>query len=289
MINLVGPHFASFCDLEYQSELLNKIESFSDRYLDTVLSNKLWPQEYPWPLDSLHTNTRLWEYPFVMNAISNYSNNNSSVLDVGSALTFFPYYLNSEGFVVTSIDIDVRMEQWSEKIREFLLSNKSINEDYKIQYLTQNLIDPIMIDGQVDIVTNISVVEHISAQMLPRVIDNIYNVLRKDGIFICTMDVLVRGEALKGHLPLNTREFKEFFDCIGSKFNLLGDYSVVAPIDLITNIKYHPSPHKTPIMTNKSKNTTLKSRLANAINGFKGIKPKDRLEWTAFGCTFRKK
>lgn len=291
MIDLTGPHYATFNDLHAIPEsLLNEMEAFSDRYLSIALSNEVWPSEYPWPLDSLRTNTRLWEYPFVLSAINKYAPNKCKVLDIGSALTFFPYYLVSSGYEVVFTDVDERMVSWSEKIKEALNKNGLLSAtNNRMQYLIQDVLEPLKITDQVDIVTNISVLEHIPTNMLPKAIDNVYDILNKDGVFICTMDVLVRGKTVYGHHPLNTKELHDFLNGISSRFDVLGDYSITAPIDLITNKKYPPSPNKSPFILPKTNQTTLKRRLVNAINGYKGIKRNDTLEWTAYGCIFRKK
>jgi 2-polyprenyl-3-methyl-5-hydroxy-6-metoxy-1,4-benzoquinol methylase len=284
-----GPHYSRFTDLDNQSESLKEIEKFSDNYLKASVDNKVWPIEYNWPFDSLRTNTRLWEYPYVIDVIRKFSRKNCKVMDIGSALTFFPYFLADRGYDVYATDIDKRMKPWSKDIEAVLKEKSIIRPDAKIQYVIQDLTKDIKLTEKFDVVTNISVLEHIPIELLPTTVENVHHSLNDDGIFICTLDVLVNGSTLKGHHPLNSIELNNFLDELKKHFEFIGEFSLTSPSDLITNIKYPKGHYDSPFRLQKKSKVTLKNRIATAVNGFRMKEKPVSLEWTAYACVLKKK
>jgi hypothetical protein len=78
--------------------LFRQMEDYSDTFLE---KNAFFLNKYKkkWIFDPFHQWSRQWEYPYVFLKIKNYSTRSKSklnILDAGSGITFFPYYINSK-------------------------------------------------------------------------------------------------------------------------------------------------------------------------------------------------
>ena len=183
-----------------ESNLFRKMERFSNRFLNT---NKIALKDYmiKWVKDPLHQWSRQWEYPFVFERIKEYykkrsnKSNNLKILDAGSGITFFPYYIKSE-FGKTEIyccDRDASLASTYKKVSNTM--KKKINfEKQKIH----NLRYP---DNTFDAIYCISVLEH--TKNYEEIMKEFKRVLKPGGILIVTFDIALEGDA---DIPLKKAE-----------------------------------------------------------------------------------
>ncbi len=271
-------------------DIWDYLEKYQDNYLEKLKSNNLWPDKYYWPIDALHTNTRVWEYPFVLNAINNFSESNigKKLLDIGSALTFFPQLMTDRGYSVTSIDIDEQLVKWANDIRNSNIFNanaEAFKEPIK-NFIKEDVSVLNLEDNSFDIITNISVLEHIPFAKMPVILKNIYKKLKDDGIFICTLDSYLSGERTSEHMPLTHNELDEFMSMIFEHFELVHPHKIVGLDDIITNDTYPFSRKK-----QTQQNDELILRLKRSIKYFMDEKyfVDQSIKWTALGFVLRKK
>ncbi|MGB0177175.1 MAG: class I SAM-dependent methyltransferase [Owenweeksia sp.] len=282
-----GNRFSTFTDTDTQEwkGLFDELKKFSDDYLKALRKHNLWPANYYWPQDSLMTNTRVWEYPYVLDILNKYAQG-GKLLDIGSALTFLPYFLSHKGYEVFSLDYDQQMVDWSADIRK-KLDQVDPGFSYKplSSYAQGDVTDLQFQDESFDIVTNVSVLEHLPFDMIMKSADSVYRVLKKGGIFICTLDCLVSGDGNAEHMPLNDVQFKEFLNILTNKFELVEENVSSSPDALMTNKKklFDRNKEESP--------KTLRQRVgvARRMVWDKNYNTADNsLEWTAYGFTLRK-
>lgn len=281
--------FANFTDLkrtDWKTDF-DDLKEFSDEYIDKLQSFELWPADYIWPKNSLQTNTRVWEYPYACKALRQHGLHGGALLDIGSALTFFPSYLSNKGYDVYATDIDARMIKWHKQIvdnQEFIRANPKFGKlkSYDLEDVTK-LSYP---DNTFDAVTNISVLEHLPYEALKTAIKQIHRVLKAGGILVCTLDVHIDGERNQHHSPLNQQELVDFMELLAQHFQFVENFSPVVPADLITNIKY-PREYS---VAKKERPTTFMDRLRNIKRATLNDSSKMEipLEWGAFGFTLKK-
>lgn len=181
---------------EYQalikSDLFIKMETFSN---DFIKANELINTKYnkKWIGDPLHTWSRQWEYPFTYTRILkhiNYLNGENktyNILDAGSGITFFPYFINSniKSVNIFCCDFDPSLE------KVFSVVNK--NYPKKIDFNLEDLNKLSFKDKTFDIIYCISVMEHMND--FESVIKEFKRLLKANGILILTFDISIDGVA----------------------------------------------------------------------------------------------
>jgi SAM-dependent methyltransferase len=184
---------------------------------------------YRWPRDPLHTWSRLWEYPYVyyhLEKIKKIVNSQGllKVADIGSGVTFFPFFVSKLGFDVTCVDND-------------LICKKDLLEAIKLGetapgkvsvILSENEYIPLDDESQ-DVVYCISVIEHILN--FEKIISEISRILKPGGIFILTNDI-----DLKGNFELGVESFNRLQKVIRVHFNEYVSPKITHPSDLLTTI-----------------------------------------------------
>lgn len=284
-----GARFGAFCDVAHPSwasghgELL----TFSDRYLAAAESG-VWPSAYPWPHDALRCNTRAWEYPYVVDAVSRRVVPGGRILDIGSALTFLPAFLASRAFEVTASDNDPRMASWWTGIKPALLRRGVLEATARLQYQTVDVTALEFGDATFDAVTNVSVLEHLPVNLLRESLDQIARVLKPGGILVCTLDCWLAGRRTVEHHPLDQGEFDRFMDSVTARFSLLDGERNRVPSDLITNLSY-PDTQAPIVRSAPSARRSLSRRVRRAIRALLGREEAKPLEWCVFGFTARKR
>jgi 2-polyprenyl-3-methyl-5-hydroxy-6-metoxy-1,4-benzoquinol methylase len=271
-------------------EIWETLEKYQDTYHDVLKKNSLWPDKYYWPSDALHTNTRVWEYPFVINAINGTHGLNSTkkLLDIGSALTFFPQFMTDFGYEVTCVDIDKQLVEWANEIIKSSIFNEGASVFKKpISKFIQEDVSVLDVpDEYYDVITNISVLEHIPFTKMSVILKNIHRKLNHDGVFVCTLDAYISGDRTSEHMPLTHDELKQFMDMILEHFELLQPLSLVGIDDLITNSSYPFSRQK-----HQKKDDDFVWRTKRALKYFMNEQYFiDRsIQWTALGFILKKK
>jgi len=171
-----------------KSNLFRSMETFSSQFLK---KNKIALQEYrrKWVADPLHQWSRQYEYPFVYFHVRDYINNQQKsdlkILDAGSGVTFFPYYLcsNSPKIKVYCCDYDLTHGQIFDNINKNLnLPNNFFPADIRrLPFGTSTF----------DIVYCISVLEH--TDDFDIIIQEFKRILKPNGLFIVTFDISIDG------------------------------------------------------------------------------------------------
>ena len=171
-----------------QSELFRSMEDFSGSFLQSQ-SEHLKRYQGKWVADPLHQWSRQWEYPFVFSRISEYAGRQGEVhiLDAGSGVTFFPYFLSSRfsNSVVSCCDYDFSLGEPYSRL------NRSLPG--QVQFVPGDLRSLPFQNNVFDIVYCVSVLEHTDAYHT--IVPEFKRVLKEGGMLIVTFDISVDGEA----------------------------------------------------------------------------------------------
>ena len=167
-----------------QSTLFAEMEGFSGEFIRTHRTN-LFFYSLRWSHDPLHHWSRQWEYPYVFAQIEPHLSARgdivSQVLDAGSGITFFLYFIMSRfhNIEVTCCDRDLYLNKIFEKINK--------RSQYNARFEVQNLRNLAFSGRKFDIVYCISVLEHTHNYEL--IIEKVHNILKKNGLFVVTFDL----------------------------------------------------------------------------------------------------
>ena len=224
--------FASITDFEDENylKLFHDLEKLQDEFI--TKTDFLRSNNYKWPKDALHNWSRIWEYPYVYYHVQNIieklniDNNNITIVDLGSGVTFFPFALEKYCSKVICADSDPICIDDIEKRINYFKKNKSI-----IGTLSKGLNIPIK-EESVDILYSISVLEHIEKiEDISIIIQDIYRVLKKNGIFILTVDVDLRGDA-----EIKREKYRLLQNNLLEKFTYLVPNISIHPLDILTTV-----------------------------------------------------
>lgn len=183
---------AALSDLQTQEwrEMFHNLEQEQAAFLEH--EDHFRSPEYLWPRDSLHTWSRVWEYPYIYHHLKSYRNNCPDnlprVVDLGSGVTFFPFSVARLGFHVTCTDIDPICENDLGKASQCLP-----HQPGKVDF---RLIDSARLpfsDGEIEAVYCISVLEHIDDS--EATIKEMARILRPGGELLLTIDLDLQGNA----------------------------------------------------------------------------------------------
>ncbi len=201
---------AALSDLETEEhrKLFFYLENEQKQFLEA--QDNFRSKEYKWPLDPLHTWSRVWEYPYVYHHLkkwlSGYSNKAMAhVVDLGSGVTFFPFSIARLRTRVVCSDIDPICGKDIYNARRYIPSEPG-GIDFRL--IKDDL--PFK-DQEVDAVYCISVLEHI--ETYERTVSEIARILKPGGLLILTIDLDLRGDFAMGvvaHQRL-TMQLKRYF------------------------------------------------------------------------------
>jgi SAM-dependent methyltransferase len=189
------------------SDLFRILEYFSNTFIK-INHKALTFYAVKWVKDPFHQWSRQWEYPFVYSKIINkleVHNTPLKILDAGSGITFFPYFLKSQfpSFDIICGDVDLSINRIYDQV------NKSNNN--KIKFMNMDLGFIPFENECLDIVYSISVIEHIDNYL--RIIDEFYRIIKPGGKLIITFDISLDGEA-----GLSPGQSEELVDYTFSRF-----------------------------------------------------------------------
>ena len=190
---------------DLNSELWSKTFQILEKYQESFVSLKPFPEKYPWPKDPLHSWSRAWEYPYVYYHLQNLTDKqNQTVLDIGSGVTFFPFAVKALGFgKVIALDTDQTYVESYEAL------NVAKGVEGSVEFQLGSALKLPFSKNSIDLVYCISVLEHIPNSSL--VLDEIYNVLKPGGRLVLTFDL-----DLMGGLELSPSEFNNLKSLIRS-------------------------------------------------------------------------
>lgn len=243
------------------SELFFTIEQYSNSFLK---KNQRFLREYSakWVKDPFHQWSRQWEYAYVHTRILEHlsgSSKGKSILDAGSGITFFPYFLKSTLSPVNIFccDVDPDLKKTYENVNK--------NQDQSINFYNLDLEDISFSNESLDIVYCISVIEH--TKDFSKIIDEFHRVIKPGGKLIVTFDISLDGTAQlapeKSEFLLNLIFSKFCGNMRSSDLNSL----LTRPDIVTTNYAYKKNPKLLPM-----NRLTLFKSMAKSIITRKPIK-----------------
>ncbi|GEM_PF-1986414 len=180
------PKINDYQNIMYSEMFLN-METFANKFVEDY---RKCLYNYPWVKDSLHHWSRQYEYPYVFYNVSSFIRNSKiphcKILDAGSGVTFFPYYIK-ESFQNTAV---VCCDQ--EVINKDIFKDINDNFQNKISFNIEDLRETNYHDCSFDIIYCISVLEH--TEDYEKIIKEFKRILKPSGKLILTFDICIKGD-----------------------------------------------------------------------------------------------
>ena len=230
-----GIPLLSELEAHLKSEEYNRHVEFNRSFLQT---NDAAMNQYGklWAKDTFRLWSRRWEYPFVTQRVIQFAQQQPAdkafrVLDAGSGVTFFPYYLRREipRSEVTCFDSNVSYHPM------FAAVNGGMKED-KVKFVEGMLQKLPFGNDSFDAVCCISVLEHTGNYS--EILDEFARVLRPGGLLVLTFDL-----SLDGRFELPKDAALDLLNTIARKFN------VPAGVDLQGELNRMDDPQRNKILT----------------------------------------
>jgi SAM-dependent methyltransferase len=165
-----------------------KLKAYSNEFL-LKHKTELEPYGSDWVRDPLHQWSRQWEYPFVADQVEQTASvaagSPVKMLDAGSGVSFFPYFLveRHQGLELTCCDTDQSLPEVYQRLNE----QRSQNVSFTVQDIRHTSFEA----DTFDIVSCISVLEH--TEEYPRIIEEFARILKPGGVLVLTFDISLDG------------------------------------------------------------------------------------------------
>jgi 2-polyprenyl-3-methyl-5-hydroxy-6-metoxy-1,4-benzoquinol methylase len=223
--------FATLCDLESKElgELAERLELFQLDFL--AATSDLWTRKMRFTGDSLYLWSRQWEYPY---HIANLGVKKGRILDAGSSITFFPFYLARQGNEVHCCD------KWRPLANLFERARRSTGD--AVEFSCASITKMPYADNFFDVICCLSVLEHLKPSAHTLAIQEFARVLRPAGRLILSCDIsLCRDTAI------SIEDFSYLLRNLLDRFEPLYPLELRRPPDLLTtdNFRLH-SPWRLP-------------------------------------------
>lgn len=211
--------------------IFKDLENFSQNFLN-LNQKALKSYAKKWVKDPLHQWSRQYEYPYVLNEIQQYKQANKNqeiqILDAGSGVTFFPYYLmnSSDKTKVLCLDYD----------KSLSTIYKSINEKSKVKvdFAFADIRNIAIPENSVDIIYCISVLEH--TEKYEEIILEFKRILKPKGKLIVTWDVSLDADA---DIPID--QAKRLYNTLRTHLktkSLAPDFDSIIDPKILTTINF---------------------------------------------------
>jgi len=151
-----------------------KMVNYSNNYLKNNEKNL---QGYRWIKDALHQWSRQYEYVFTYQVINSLFPQGAKILDAGSGITFFPFFLGTT-HEVTCVDADNYIN---------IFNNINITQNTSVRFQQGNLQKLNYEDNSFNVIYCISVLEH--TNKYPDILEEFHRVLDSNGLLIITFDI----------------------------------------------------------------------------------------------------
>lgn len=190
--------------VEYNRDFLAANDAAMEKY------GKLWAK------DTFRLWSRRWEYPFVAERIIAHAGQSTSdpyrVLDAGSGVTYFPYYLRQQvgnRCEVTCFDSNLSYHAMFEQIH----ANPVNGSAGKVKFV-EGILQKMPFEAQhFDAICCISVLEHTSNYS--EILDEFNRVLKPGGLLVITFDL-----SLDGRFELPRAAAEELLRELAAKFDV---------------------------------------------------------------------
>lgn len=181
---------------------------------------------YRWPRDALHHWSSIWEYPYVYYHLKEQAaalglGFEAKVVDLGSAVTFFPFSVAKLGYEVHCLDIEPAYGPDIQRAAA-VVSHQPGKVDFR---LISDGCFPLK-DSEVDALYCVSVLEHIPD--FENTIEEVFRVLKPNGLFILTIDL-----DLCGHMNIGVKRYYDLRQCLSEHFDLREPEITVHPLDVL--------------------------------------------------------
>jgi len=200
---------------EYE-KLLNsnefaKMEHYSDAFLARHCKHLQYYRNI-WTNDPLHQWSRQWEYSYVFAQLEKRLSDGRrkhSILDAGSGVTFYPYYIASHfpNTQMEACDADANLASIYKDINR--------QEQRWVGFTEADIMRLPYRDESFDCVYCVSVLEHLSSQ--ETAVQEFHRILKPDGLLILTFDV-----ALAGGDGIALTAVRQLLETLGRQFSTGG-------------------------------------------------------------------
>lgn len=184
-----------------KSRLFHQLIQYSDEFLQ---ENRKVLANYPWIKDALNQWSRIYEYPFCYHHLVQNLQTQDEILDAGSGITFFPFFLDPR-FSVYCVD----REDYGE---EFNTINH--NQSTAVKFTQGCLQELPFATGSLGGIYCISVLEHTSEHAT--ILTEFHRILKPSGLLLLTFDIALDGnhDGIPPHAVLNLIDtIRTKFDC----------------------------------------------------------------------------
>lgn len=170
-----------------RSELFTEIEAFAEAFRRQHADILARSYARRWVSDPFHQWSRQWEYPFVADKLRHIVSDSPSarILDAGSGVTFFPYFLGDahRGVEIDAIDSDT----------SFTAAFRALNErhDTTVDFRPGDLRGLPLQCAEYDAVYCLSVLEH--TREYQTIAQEFQRVLKPGGTLIVSFDISLDG------------------------------------------------------------------------------------------------
>lgn len=197
-------------ETEYRENLesaeFRQLEGFSNAF---IAKNEARLKKYArkWIKDPLHQWSRQWEYPFVLNKLAPCLGKSSGkrVLDAGSGITFFPYYLQE---AYTSLEVACCDQD--DALAE-IFGNINSDNGVDIRFTHADLASMPYDDAWFDCIYCTSVLEH--TVDYSTIVAEFWRILKPSGSLVVTFDL-----SLDGKYPISPESGKELLATLLKRF-----------------------------------------------------------------------
>lgn len=171
------------------TEIFKKIETYNDAFLKQNKQN-LETYNKTWTFDSFHQWSRQWEYPYFFERIQQFIESRPGeeikILDAGSGITYFSYFLKEQfpNVQITCIDYDPILPE------AYKLVNKTMKSD--ITFKPMDLREISLGDDSFDLIYCVSVLEH--TDNFEKILAHFNRVLKPGGALVLSFDISVNND-----------------------------------------------------------------------------------------------
>ena len=157
------------------------LDAYSRKYL---LTNEPHLQEYRWIRDAFRQWSRIYEYPYCYESIKKVAPTGAKVLDAGSGITFFPFFMSSM-CDVTCVDLD-----------DYGKTFEIINglQGTNVSFMRSDLRHMPYASEIFDCIYCISVLEHTSHRL--EILREFHRLLKPGGLLVLTFDISLNSTEL---------------------------------------------------------------------------------------------
>jgi len=182
-----------------------------------------------WAKDTFRLWSRRWEYPYAAQRVIEFAERQPDgpvrILDAGSGVTYFPYYLCSEIHRAQMTCLDS-----NPSYHEMFAAINPAMPDARVKFLEAMLQKMPLADNSFDVICCISVLEH--TDNYEEILDEWNRVMRPGGLLVLTFDL-----SLDGKFEVPKTQAQELLRSITRKFDAPGDIDLMKELDRMDDPK----------------------------------------------------